>query len=94
MLKNESHIMVEQSDRHSVADRLKNSPAGQLDPAAPLLTLRGFCPTCSEPVVSFRDELSAREYSISGLCQTCQDSVFGIDGEGPMEAPQDPAYFE
>ena len=28
---------------------------------------------------SFRDELSLREFHISGLCQTCQDSVFGTD---------------
>lgn len=25
----------------------------------------------------FRDELSAKEYYISGMCQSCQDSVFG-----------------
>lgn len=28
---------------------------------------------------SFRDELSLREFHISGLCQNCQDSVFGTD---------------
>lgn len=27
----------------------------------------------------FRDILSAKEYYISGLCQTCQDSVFKCD---------------
>ena len=27
----------------------------------------------------FRNELSAREYAISGMCQACQDSVFGVD---------------
>lgn len=27
----------------------------------------------------FRTELSAREYRISGMCQACQDSVFGAD---------------
>lgn len=27
----------------------------------------------------FRDELSAREYYISAMCQSCQDSVFGAD---------------
>ena len=34
---------------------------------------------CGKPVSQedFRDELSRREYAISGLCQTCQDSVFG-----------------
>ncbi len=27
--------------------------------------------------LNFVDELSRREYSISGMCQTCQDGVFG-----------------
>ena len=35
------------------------------------------CRSCSQPVRGFRDELSKREYLISGLCQDCQDSVFG-----------------
>lgn len=26
---------------------------------------------------TFRDALSEREYRISGMCQACQDSVFG-----------------
>lgn len=34
---------------------------------------------CGEPIGEFRDELSEREYTLSGLCQTCQDSVFGRD---------------
>ena len=25
----------------------------------------------------FRDEISLKEYSISGLCQNCQDEIFG-----------------
>lgn len=37
----------------------------------------GFCPTCREPVGEFRDRLSVKEYGISGMCQKCQDSVFG-----------------
>ena len=32
---------------------------------------------CGGPAESFRDELSKKEYSISGLCQYCQDQVFG-----------------
>lgn len=31
----------------------------------------------AEGFFMFRDELSAREYYISGMCQACQDSVFG-----------------
>ena len=41
----------------------------------------GFCALppfgCGKPVTGFSDELSAREYKISGLCQTCQNEVFG-----------------
>lgn len=33
---------------------------------------------CGEPATKFRDELSVREYRISGLCQKCQDKVFGV----------------
>jgi hypothetical protein len=32
---------------------------------------------CGGPAIKFRDELSQREYTISGLCQKCQDSIFG-----------------
>ncbi len=32
---------------------------------------------CGLGVNAFRDELSKREYAISGLCQVCQDKVFG-----------------
>ena len=35
------------------------------------------CATCDDPDTDFRDSLSAKEYTISGMCQTCQDSVFG-----------------
>jgi hypothetical protein len=27
----------------------------------------------------FRDALSWKEYEISGLCQCCQDCVFGVE---------------
>ena len=36
-----------------------------------------ICTWCGKPAVEFRDELSRREYSISGLCQKCQDETFG-----------------
>lgn len=33
---------------------------------------------CGKSVGKFRDDLSRKEYTISGLCQTCQDFVFGM----------------
>ena len=42
----------------------------------------GKCPTCGQPInpADFRDDLSRREFKISGCCQDCQDKVFG-EGE-------------
>ncbi len=37
------------------------------------------CVTCSGDATVFVDELSKREYSISGMCQGCQDQIFGGD---------------
>lgn len=34
------------------------------------------CATCHGGASSFRDSLSAKEYTISGMCQTCQDDIF------------------
>ncbi len=41
---------------------------------------KGNCPFCKKaihPNSEFRDELSLKEYGISGLCQECQDKTFG-----------------
>ena len=37
----------------------------------------GVCATCGEKASKFRDEVSEREYQISGMCQSCQDDTFG-----------------
>ncbi len=34
---------------------------------------------CGKPVDAFRTDADAKEYEISGLCQSCQDNLF--DGE-------------
>lgn len=39
---------------------------------------KGQCPFCGKIVNNneFRDALSRREFTISGLCQSCQDETF------------------
>src|SRR3990167_7232007 len=32
---------------------------------------------CGKAVLGFRDRISQKEYTISGLCQGCQDRIFG-----------------
>ena len=48
----------------------------------------GTCVSCdAEGIIatSFRDDISRKEYSISGLCQSCQDDVFGVSDEDEDE---------
>lgn len=40
-----------------------------------------ICVTCGGDAENFKDAISIKEYTISGLCQKCQDSVF----DGPEE---------
>lgn len=70
-------------------------PAFQIFPKALEHIQYGRCPCCKKIVNTgqafnekldpehlsspFRDDLSRKEYSISGLCQDCQDEVFGVD---------------
>jgi|TARA_A200000159_G_scaffold22589_1_gene19505 hypothetical protein len=39
------------------------------------------CVSCGAEVAEegFRDDVSLREFHISGLCQVCQDKVFGFE---------------
>lgn len=39
------------------------------------------CVFCNQPAVEFEDELSRREYGISGMCQACQNAIFKEDEE-------------
>lgn len=38
-----------------------------------------FCPVCGKTIYQkdFKNELSIKEYTISGLCQKCQDEMLG-----------------
>ena len=47
----------------------------------------GTCPTCGASInglADFTDELSRREYAISGMCQECQDATFGSEAEADL----------
>tara|TARA_Y100000310_G_scaffold289567_1_gene316058 strand:- start:853 stop:1062 length:210 start_codon:yes stop_codon:yes gene_type:complete len=37
----------------------------------------GLCMTCDGEAKEFKDDLSRKEYGISGMCQACQDATFG-----------------
>ena len=43
----------------------------------------GKCPLCNEFIdpTAFRTDNDIKEFNISGLCQSCQDEVFGKEEE-------------
>jgi len=50
-----------------------------------------ICVKCGQPKGRFRDEVSEKEYTISGLCQVCQDSIFEEE-ENVMEDEITPRF--
>lgn len=34
------------------------------------------CPSCQKKITTFTDDQSIKEFTISGLCQECQDKTF------------------
>lgn len=56
-----------------------SKPVFEMNALAAERVKRNACSTCGGDIVEndFKDELSRKEYSISGMCQSCQDSVFG-----------------
>jgi hypothetical protein len=38
-----------------------------------------ICTWCGGPAEEFRNDISIKEYTISGFCQKCQDETFGVD---------------
>ncbi|PNX45642.1 MAG: hypothetical protein BV459_07980 [Thermoplasmata archaeon M11B2D] len=66
------------------AERIKElstRPIAQIDPNFITSIQNKKCPTCGEEISQeeFRNDISKREYNISGMCQKCQDDVFGVD---------------
>ena len=64
-----------------MADPGPRRPADAIFPKRRTAIMADKCADCDEDVKQFRDGLSKREYTISGLCQECQDVVFGTSND-------------
>lgn len=65
--------------KKQIAEEFSQKPAALVFPGVPKQIEKGICPLCGEEinVKDFRDELSKKEYEISGVCQKCQDAIWG-----------------
>ena len=67
-------------------DKFKEESAMGLFGRSRLLAIAGKgCVKCGESAVDFRDEISKKEFGISGFCQVCQDDIFGGPDEDDMK---------
>ena len=55
---------------------LSKRPFAKLFPKAITDIKQRKCPVCGKDIAEFRDNLSWKEYSMSGMCQDCQDKTF------------------
>ncbi len=69
---------MEANKKAPVIDALLSSLAGKNRYE---VVKEGLCMTCDGRATHFRDAVSEDEYRISGMCQCCQDNVFGISEE-------------
>jgi hypothetical protein len=64
--------------KNAEIDRLLSDLSGTNRPA---MIAANLCAWCKQPATEFTDELSKVEYTISGLCQKCQDETFFTDDD-------------
>lgn len=72
-------ITITQEIRTKAVRSFRNRPAGMIFPEKAQAIEFGRCPMlgCGKRVDELRNELSLKEYCISGMCQDCQDKTFG-----------------
>ena len=59
-------------------DKFKEEVAFKVFGRSKVLAVAGNqCVKCGELATNFSDEISRKEYGISGLCQCCQDEIIG-----------------
>lgn len=63
-------------DYKAIALEYSKKPVSKIFPHYVDLIANGCCVGCKKVITPFRDAISRKEYSISGLCQDCQDGVF------------------
>jgi hypothetical protein len=51
---------------------------GKIFPKEMARVEKGLCPLCGKEIDKneFKDELSIKEFGISGMCQKCQNKIF------------------
>ncbi len=72
--------MAEPTSKNPEVDKVVDNVLGMINPDTKgrrASILGDVCAICNKSATVFKDDLSRKEYRISGLCQRCQDKLFG-----------------
>jgi len=66
-----------------------NKPIFAIMPELADRVINSCCTYCNAPIKpnEFKDKISAKEFSISGMCQSCQDDIFQAFEEEEANEP-------
>ena len=82
MIKIENNYKITKIYKYISEERIKElakRPIASLQSNFIMNLRKGLCITCETKIEGFNNENSLKEYRISGMCQICQDSVFGAE---------------
>ena len=70
---------LEKAEKNEVIENMLESISKMLPFGTPrsVAFQSSTCVTCSGKATEFRNATSEKEYTISGMCQKCQDSIWG-----------------
>ena len=71
--------LITEEDKNELVKKLSSPTIRKRFPSAVEDAKDDICPSCKQKITEFRDSQSIAEYKISGLCQKCQDRLFGSD---------------
>jgi hypothetical protein len=68
---------IESEGKNEVMENLLEAFSKKIGTPRSVAFKTSTCVTCSGEASDFRDATSEKEYSISGMCQPCQDNIWG-----------------
>tara|TARA_R110000824_G_scaffold350598_2_gene537532 strand:+ start:1617 stop:1832 length:216 start_codon:yes stop_codon:yes gene_type:complete len=64
------------SNKHPIIETILEEISGIIGTPRSTAFSQKLCVMCNGDASSFKNELSEKEYSLSGMCQKCQDGFF------------------
>ncbi len=67
------------SEKHPVIESILEELSSVIGTPRSVAFSERLCVMCGGEAASFKNAISEKEYRLSGMCQKCQDSIFGGD---------------